>query len=130
MAEAEPSCIPRILRTAKHNNAMQQVSSLLIFDGLHFCQYLEGSKLKLDALMQRIIIDPRHAEVKILAQGQMTTSRRFPEWPLAFALTEHPDALNVFAESGEQSPLIVLELLLPSLDLGELDLTDQTPTKS
>jgi hypothetical protein len=119
MTDAEPACIPRILRTAKHNNRLHHVSGLLIFDGLHFCQYLEGDKVALDSLLQRIILDARHAEMKILGQGSLA-ERRFPEWPMGFALTDQPEALEVLHPRTERSPFLIFEALLPSLDFGDL----------
>jgi hypothetical protein len=120
MADAAPAHIPRILRAAKLNNSLSGVTSLLIFDGLHFCQYLEGAKATLDALLQRIIQDERHAEVRILGQGKLEDGRRFAQWPVAFALTDEPEALNVFHSLGDESPFELLERLLPTLDLGDI----------
>jgi len=120
LAESGPACIPRILRTAKYNNFVLGLTSLLIFDGLQFCHYLEGDKDTLDSLLQRIILDARHSQVKILAQGKLDNGRRFPDWPVAFALTEQPEALDIFAESTEESPFAILESLLPTLDFGHL----------
>lgn len=120
MADAAPENIPRILRTAKRNNALSGVTSLLIFDGLNFCQYLEGAKATLDILLQRIIQDERHAEVRILGQGKLEQGRRFSQWPVAFALTNEPEALNIFHSLNDESPFELLESLLPSLDLGDI----------
>jgi hypothetical protein len=122
MTDAEPGCIPRILRTAKHHNVRLHVTGLLIFDGQHFCHYLEGNRPTLDSLLQQIMLDSRHAEVHILAQGPLVSGRRFPDSPLAFALTHQPEALDVFAAFTERSAFDILESLLPTLDFGNVPL--------
>lgn len=118
MVNADPTCIPRILRTAESNNLRLEITSLLIFDGARFCQYLEGTRSNLEALFQRIAVDDRHAEVTIRDQGKLDSDRRFPKSSIAFALAQQIDALDGFEKLNGQSAFTVLDALLPSLDMG------------
>jgi hypothetical protein len=115
----DPADISRILHTARRNNLHLGVTSLLIFDGATFCHYLEGEHSTLIPLLGRIATDTRHTSMLVRSEGPLD-SRRFPEQPIAFALTGSNDALECFDVDDGRSAFDQFEMLLPSLDMGHL----------
>ena len=82
-----------IARKARIANLRQEISGLLIFDGMRFCQQLEGMKQQVLALMEKIRHDPRHINVKIVHHGELP-SRRFNSFRLGYTSAEDPEVLE------------------------------------
>ncbi len=68
-ADTPPACVGEIVRAARRRNQARRISSLLVFDGWRFCQYLEGDAAVVCALTERIRADPRHTDFRLLHQG-------------------------------------------------------------
>jgi hypothetical protein len=60
------------------------ISGCLLFAGGRFAQALEGDRDAVTALMTRIVHDPRHLDVTILEEGELS-ARRFGDWSLDYA---------------------------------------------
>jgi hypothetical protein len=74
--------ITQILQTSRRKNKEQNVTGALLFDSGYFAQTLEGPRLAIERIFERIQRDPRHGEVTVL--GSQTHGRRdFPEWSMA-----------------------------------------------
>ena len=74
--------ITQILQTSRRKNKEQNVTGALLFDSGYFAQALEGPRLAIEQIFERIQRDPRHGEVTVL--GSQTHGRRdFPEWSMA-----------------------------------------------
>jgi hypothetical protein len=56
----DASVLPDILNTVRRENLNHQVTSLLLFDGHQFTQYLEGEDDAVDSLIGNILFDKRH----------------------------------------------------------------------
>jgi hypothetical protein len=61
------------------NNRTLGVTGALYFDGRQFVQVIEGLGDAIDALWARLLADPRHNDLRILARAPLQ-SRRFPTW--------------------------------------------------
>lgn len=73
----------KILVQARTANALKDVTGLLVFvDGL-FLQVLEGEREVVTALMKKIEGDPRHKDVKIISDSDVS-SRTFAAWRMAY----------------------------------------------
>ncbi len=83
-ADASPSCIGDVLRTATSFNRANDITGLLLFDGERFCQLIEGETDGVVALTNRIERDPRHHDFRIVQQVQREGGRRFPNWNFAW----------------------------------------------
>lgn len=70
-----------IFQTARHLNALDGITGLLIYDGLRFLQIVEGSEEAIDALVERLHADPRHAHIEIRDE-RFIEARCFPEWSM------------------------------------------------
>lgn len=71
-----------ILDQSQRYNIANEITGLLSTDGKRFAQILEGSDTAIDALMDRIRVDPRHHELIVLTDHQIA-GREFGEWSMA-----------------------------------------------
>jgi hypothetical protein len=74
--------ITQILQTSRRKNKEQNVTGALLFDSGYFAQTLEGPRLAIEQLFERIQRDPRHGDVTVLS-SQTDGRRDFPEWSMA-----------------------------------------------
>ena len=70
-----------IHQSAMHLNALDGITGLLIFNGTHFLQVVEGAGEAIDDLVERLRRDPRHHGVEIRDQ-RMVEQRSFPDWSM------------------------------------------------
>ena len=70
-----------IHETARHLNALDGVTGLLLFDGARFLQIIEGSEAALDNLVERLRRDPRHSAFEIRDERRVER-RSFADWSM------------------------------------------------
>jgi len=70
-----------IHRTAREVNALEGISGLLIFNGTHFLQIIEGAPQAIDDLVERLRRDPRHSGFEVRDE-RMVSARSFPDWSM------------------------------------------------
>jgi len=58
--------IAQILGNAESNNRRDHITSCVMFHQGHILQAIEGSRVDVDRLMRRLLLDPRHSGVRIL----------------------------------------------------------------
>ena len=73
--------IEAIHRTARDVTSIEGITGLLIFNGTHFLQIVEGSPLAIDDLVERLRRDPRHSGIEIRDQRGID-ERSFPDWSM------------------------------------------------
>ena len=116
IAPAAPvSVVSAIAITSRVANALHCITGMLIFDGIRFCQYLEGGKDELKALFERISGDSRHAAVTLIHVGPLK-ERRFKKFSLAFASGDDIEALSRLQALKGPSGVSAFSDLLPLLD--------------
>ncbi len=98
-------------------NTAHHVTGLLIFDGMRFCQQIEGQQKEVMALMERISTDTRHANVTIFHHGQLA-ERRFKSFSLAFTNVDDIEVLNRLEQLDGQPAVDAFEALVATLDLA------------
>jgi len=79
-----------ILQTSRRNNAERGITGALLYSAGCFAQVLEGPLSQVETIVERIMLDPRHHEVKVL-QFHVLVERAFGDWSMAFAGVD-PDA--------------------------------------
>jgi hypothetical protein len=79
--DLEASDIEAIHRTARELNALDGISGLLIFNGTHFLQIIEGAPDAIDELVERLRRDPRHSGLEIRDE-RIVGERSFPDWSM------------------------------------------------
>ena len=65
-----PGVVGRIVGAARQRNASEGITGLLVFDGLRFCQHLEGPPDPVQRLMRRLQADRRHTDVRGLLDAE------------------------------------------------------------
>ena len=73
-----------IHRTARELNALDGITGLLIFNGTHFLQIVEGAETAIDELVERLRRDPRHGGLEIRDERRVG-QRSFPGWSMELA---------------------------------------------
>ena len=114
--EAPLSVVKDIAVRARLANAARDITGLLIFDGMRFCQQLEGGQKQVLALLERIRQDTRHINMQILHHGELAV-RRFKRFSLGYCVVEDDDVLERMERMDGQPALDAFEGLLSRLDL-------------
>ena len=114
--DAAAATVPVILAQVRQGNAERGITGVLVFDGQSFVQYLEGPTVALQALVDRIAADPRHTQLQVLHQGELS-QRRCLRYELGYADPTEEGALTQMLEKlhdeelkGEDALLRVLAL--------------------
>jgi hypothetical protein len=71
----------QIHRTARELNAIDGITGLLVFNGTHFLQIIEGAEAAIDDLLARLRRDPRHSSLEVRDQRRVG-ARSFPDWSM------------------------------------------------
>jgi len=71
-----------ILALSRRNNAADEVTGLLLYDGYRFLQALEGPADAVNRVYERVKADPRHRAVVLLSSRTVDT-RLFGNWAMA-----------------------------------------------
>jgi len=79
--DLEADDLEAIHRTARNANALDGITGLLIFNGTHFLQIIEGQPQAIDELVEKLRRDPRHSGVEIRDE-RMVEARSFPDWSM------------------------------------------------
>jgi Sensors of blue-light using FAD len=70
-----------IHQSARHLNALDGITGLLLFDGTRFLQIVEGSEGAVDNLVERLRMDPRHSAFE-LRDERFVDRRSFSDWSM------------------------------------------------
>jgi Sensors of blue-light using FAD len=70
-----------IQEAARERNAADGITGLLVFNGTHFLQTIEGPERAIDKLIERLRNDPRHTGFEVRDQRKID-ARSFPDWPM------------------------------------------------
>ena len=109
--------VGRIVSQARARNAQHRITGLLVFDGLRFCQHVEGSHDDVVALMRRIEQDSRHQAVRVVYQGTRS-ERRYQRFDLGYAQSEEPDDMAGIHELEGRAALERFLLLRTGFDVN------------
>ncbi|HEX9946747.1 MAG TPA: BLUF domain-containing protein [Allosphingosinicella sp.] len=72
-----------IHQTARHLNALDGVTGLLLFDGSRFLQIIEGGEAAVDNLVERLRMDSRHSAFEVRDE-RYVDRRSFGDWSMEF----------------------------------------------
>ena len=89
---------------------------MLIFDGLRFCQQIEGSQKQVLALIERISSDTRHSNVTIFHHGPLA-DRRFKSFSLAFTDVDDIEVLGRLEQLDGQPAVDAFLALVATLGM-------------
>ena len=114
--DASVQVVADIAVKSRTNNLQADITGLLVFDGLHFCQQLEGCAREVDAAMARIRVDTRHSGVAVLHQGPLD-KRRFRRFSLGYTSVEDIELLERLQLLKGQAAVDAFVSLLSGLDV-------------
>ena len=106
---AKPGEIANIVRVSRANNIAKRLTGVMMFDGVRFCQHLEGSETIIRQIAEKIAADPRHTCFQPLHAGQIGGKRRFEAWHVGVLEPEGPSPLLAF--ESLQGPVAVENLV-------------------
>jgi hypothetical protein len=79
--DLEESDLEAIHETALRENAARDITGLLIFNGTHFLQIIEGDGDMLAQLVENLRRDPRHSGLEVRHDAPIE-ARSFPDWSM------------------------------------------------
>lgn len=94
----ERTVVQDILSVAQANNAALGITGVLMATDRHFMQLLEGSKEAVLALCERIEMDERHQNLRVLLE-QPVSERAFPDWSMAIVEQTPTDIKRLLREN-------------------------------
>ena len=97
-----PGCtwkvVKEIAATARLHNPAHGITGALLFDGVRFCQLIEGREADLQALAHNISKDTRHTGIRTLFTGHSASGRTTQRWVSGYC--EAHELENFDAASG------------------------------
>ena len=100
--------VATIISQARAANGKRGITGLLVFDGHRFCQHLEGPQEMLLRLMDRIAVDDRHTQIRVLHEGALH-ARRYRSFEVGLADGED-DLLELQRLDGAEALARFLQL--------------------
>ena len=79
--DLDTSDLEQIHRTARELNALDGVTGLLVFNGTHFLQIIEGAPNAIDELVERLRRDPRHSGLEVRDE-RIVDRLSFADWSM------------------------------------------------
>ena len=105
-----PAAVAGIHQQAKRNNAINNVTGVLLTTDKHFMQLLEGEPLQVEQTYQSIRQDSRHTNVRLIF-SRNTTQRQFPNWHMGLKRlldqdedTDLTAVINLYGQQQHFSP--------------------------
>jgi hypothetical protein len=101
-------------QVARHLNALDGITGLLLFDGIRFMQIIEGASEAIDNLVERLRRDRRHTAFEIRDE-RIVEARAFPDWSMELVRVSsgYRDAVTELAPIlPERMPPAVRDLAL------------------
>jgi hypothetical protein len=79
--DLQSSDLEAIHRSARELNALDGITGLLVFNGTHFLQIIEGAHAAIYDLLERLRRDPRHSGLEVRDERKVE-ARSFPDWAM------------------------------------------------
>ncbi|CCQ11946.1 hypothetical protein PALB_28470 [Pseudoalteromonas luteoviolacea B = ATCC 29581] len=81
----------------EQRNKVEKITGMLLYDGKHFMQVLEGEENKILALFNRIKIDPRHTKVEAIIHNPLD-KRNFSDWAMGLITCDEKTKLQTVTQ--------------------------------
>lgn len=115
--EAGPASVGAIVKAAREFNGSHGITGLLVFDGERFCQYIEGPAPAMQSLIEKLEVDPRHADFTPLHfERGAADDRRFPGWSMGYADVSGDHTIEGIAHLPADEALEKVQMLARELD--------------
>ena len=97
-------------------NTALDITGLLVFDGMRFCQYIEGARNDVLTSMVRIRADPLQADVKVVHEGPVA-ERHFQRFATGYVAIDDEDTPVGIENLDSEQAMQKFLALIPRLDL-------------
>jgi hypothetical protein len=135
--DVSQEALQSILSQSKANNPGSGITGVLCSSGRIFLQLLEGGRMQVNALYNRIAADPRHRDVVILSYEEIG-ERKFVGWSMGLVNLErvNPSLLLKYSESalldpygvpGAASMALFDELMATASIMGQANFSPAAP---
>lgn len=91
-----------LLAVSRRNNSRDDITGMLVYRDLDFIQILEGPDAAVRALLERIGRDPRHTEIRVLLEEQVS-KRKYAAWSMGYEPTTPGDASDTAVEALQKA---------------------------
>lgn len=92
--------IQQIMETSKINNKEINITGVLCYNNEYFLQCLEGSRIRVNQLYHKILLDERHEDPAILKYEEIL-ERDFMEWSMGYIPPAKISGQMVLKYSGD-----------------------------
>lgn len=93
-----------LLTYARRRNAEDGVTGLLLFQGGHFLQVLEGEAEPVRATFKRICQDDRHTRIALLFED-LVSRRQYRDWSMGFQALDGSEWMEFPNDDGSEKDL-------------------------
>lgn len=114
--EATIQGISDIVKHARVANAQKDITGVLVFDGIRFCQQIEGRQKDVLALMERMYKDACHINIEVFHHGPLP-ERRFRHFSVGFADVADVAVLEQLEQLDGQDGVAAFMRLIATLTL-------------
>ena len=80
-----------ILQEAKENNAANAITGMLVYKDNIFLQTIEGSRARINRLLNSLIADPRHHDLQVLETRELE-HREWSQWSMNYVPSSKENA--------------------------------------
>ncbi|WP_405412880.1 BLUF domain-containing protein [Maribacter sp. Asnod1-A12] len=102
-----------LLEKARANNLRDDITGCLIYYKGGFVQLLEGSKEKIETLYDKIKKDPRHKNVTLFSDDEIS-KRTFPNWGMAYYPIDENNTNKYEYEQFKRNLILMADLIEPT----------------
>ncbi len=92
---------------ARKSNAEKDITGLLLFQGGHFLQVLEGEVSEVRRLFKQICEDKRHQDIALLFE-ELVSQHQYPDWSMGFQTLDGSEWMEFPKEDYDQHDLRAL----------------------
>ncbi|MDF4220796.1 MULTISPECIES: BLUF domain-containing protein [Maribacter] len=102
-----------LLENARANNERDDITGCLIYYKGGFVQLLEGSKKNITELYDKIKKDPRHTNVTLFSDDEIS-KRTFPNWGMAYYPIDENNTSKYEYEQFKRNLTLLADLVTPT----------------
>ncbi|WP_051941898.1 BLUF domain-containing protein [Maribacter forsetii] len=102
-----------LLEKARTNNIRDNITGCLIYYKGRFVQLLEGDKKKIEVLYEKLMTDPRHKNVTLFSDDEIT-KRTFPNWGMAYYPIDEDHTNKYEFEQFKRNLILLSDLVEPT----------------
>jgi hypothetical protein len=108
----------RLVQCSRTRNAAQHIGGCLLFDGLRFCQLIEGPEAAVSALWGRIGSDARHRDIALLLDHRLPAPATPEAWEYGYCGVDELECFDGSVVWNGPDALAAFEALRARADLG------------